>query len=48
VRTTYIVQVRLQMDQRECFLEKDNEHAAGNAVVVEAVLVHVRLLSKNE
>ena len=47
-RGTYIVQVRLHVDQSQRFLKEDNEHSAGNPVLIKAVFVHVRLLREDE
>ena len=40
--------MRLHVDQSEGLLKEDNEHAAGNTVLIKAVFVHVRLLRKDE
>ena len=36
------------MDQSEGLLEEDNEHSAGNSVLIEAVFVHICFLRKHE
>lgn len=45
---TYIVQVSFHVDQRQSLFQKHNQHSARNPVLVEAVLVHVCLLSEHE
>lgn len=38
----------LHVDQRKCLLEEDDQHAAGNTVLIEPIFVHVRLLREHE
>lgn len=38
----------LHMYESEGFFEENNEHATGNAVVVELIVVHVCLLGEYE
>lgn len=45
---TYIVQVGFHVNEGEGLLEEDDQHPGGNAVVVEAVLVHVGFLREHE
>lgn len=47
-RGTYIVQVRLHVDQSEGLLEEHNEHSAGDPILIKAVFMHVRLLCKHK
>jgi hypothetical protein len=45
---TYIVKVGFHVNQGECFLEEHDEHAGGDTVLIESVLVHVGLLRKDK
>lgn len=46
--STYIVEMRFHMYEREGLLKENNEHAAGDAILVEPVFVHVGFLGKNK
>lgn len=43
---TYIIQMSLHVDQCESLLEKYDEHSAWDPILIKAVFVHIRLLSK--
>lgn len=45
---TYIVEMGFHMNQGECLLEEHDEHAGGDSVLIESVLVHVGFLSKDK
>lgn len=45
---TYVVEVRLHVDERQCLLKENNEHARGDSVLIESVFDHVRLLRENK
>jgi hypothetical protein len=40
--------MRFHMYEREGLLKENNEHAAGDAILVEPVFVHVGFLGKNK
>ena len=45
---TYVVQVRLHVDEGQGFLQKDDEHATGDPIVIKTILIHVCFLRKHE
>ena len=47
-RGTYIIQVRLHVDQSQSLLQEYNKHSAGNPVLIKAVFMHVCLLRKHK
>ena len=47
-KSTYIVEMRFHMYEREGLLKENNEHAAGDAILVEPVFVHVGFLGENK
>ena len=40
--------MRFHVDQRQRFLQENNEHATWNPVLIEPILMHIGFLCKHE